>query len=376
MKLRIIKELESLRNGEFKLTVWLEGLRNSLITLISYTFSHPYLHTYCKAFAFTMAEILISLTIIGIIAAITLPSLRANINEKTWATQRKVLYSHMSQAISMLPSLNGYGDFQGEWADDVVTPTVDNAAEKFVTEGLAKVLKINNICTIPMGMSAENARKELIKCGIPEKFTTMGNSKLGFPTKLSELNPMFTSTYTDGHRNPQKHIDTVAAAFETVNGENIAVFYNPYCQSFEATKQGQISERYYAQPAMCANFIYDLNGKKGPNKVGKDIGFITAMYPIEPNIVAPFFIGITKDSATQPNLSALCKKLNKDSRVANRDELATMFYNRSILNFDFRYYYFSSSVSKDNNAWGQNMNIGLRLTSDRNSRYPGLCVKK
>lgn len=73
--------------------------------------------------AFTMAEILISLVIISIIAAITLPALRANINESTWNTQRKALYSRMSQAISMLPNLNGYGNFLGRWKNDVVTPT-------------------------------------------------------------------------------------------------------------------------------------------------------------------------------------------------------------------------------------------------------------
>ena len=39
--------------------------------------------------AFTMAEILLSLTIIGVVAAITLPSLTGNINERTWNTQRK-----------------------------------------------------------------------------------------------------------------------------------------------------------------------------------------------------------------------------------------------------------------------------------------------
>ena len=36
-----------------------------------------------RAVAFTMAEILLSLTIIGVVAAITLPSLTGNINEKT-----------------------------------------------------------------------------------------------------------------------------------------------------------------------------------------------------------------------------------------------------------------------------------------------------
>ena len=37
-----------------------------------------------KILAFTMAEILLSLTIIGVVAAITLPSLTGNINERTW----------------------------------------------------------------------------------------------------------------------------------------------------------------------------------------------------------------------------------------------------------------------------------------------------
>ena len=61
--------------------------------------------------AFTMAEILLSLTIIGVVAAITLPSLTGNINERTWNTQRKALYARLSQAIPLMDSLNGYGTF-------------------------------------------------------------------------------------------------------------------------------------------------------------------------------------------------------------------------------------------------------------------------
>lgn len=38
---------------------------------------------------------------------------------------------------------------------------------------------------------------------------------------------------------------------------------------------------------MCANFIYDLDGSKGPNAVGKDIGVLTAMYPSDAVVVAP-----------------------------------------------------------------------------------------
>lgn len=61
-----------------------------------------------KRCAFTMAEILLSLTIIGVVAAITLPSLTGNINERTWNTQRKALFARFSQAVALMPALNGY----------------------------------------------------------------------------------------------------------------------------------------------------------------------------------------------------------------------------------------------------------------------------
>ncbi len=104
--------------------------------------------------AFTMAEILLSLTIIGVVAAITLPSLMANINEKAWNTQRKALHARMAQAIAMMPSVSGYGTLT---ADSDGNVTEDSATETFLTEGLAKVLKINNICD----------NEHLADCGIP-----------------------------------------------------------------------------------------------------------------------------------------------------------------------------------------------------------------
>ena len=132
----------------FKGTRGLEGWRNSLLTLISYPSIPLSLHSSFKSYAFTMAEILISLTIIGIIAVITLPSLRANINEKAWVTQRKALHSRMSQALLLMGNINGYGNYSGTYnsGNGSVTVTQDTAAETFVTEGLSKVFKINNIC--------------------------------------------------------------------------------------------------------------------------------------------------------------------------------------------------------------------------------------
>jgi len=341
---------------------------------------------------FTMAEILISLTIIGIIVAITLPSLRANINEKTWATQRKALYSRLSQAISMMPSLNGYGEYDGTWNnDDTVSVVKDTAAARFVTDGLAKVLQINNICTIPANTSSENALNELKKCGIPNSFTNIKNSKLDFPTNLTELNPMFTSTltYTNDnnvvtaiYKNPQHNINTNAAAFETKNGESVAVFYNPYCQA-ETDNFQQVGS--YTQTKMCANFIYDLNGRRGPNKVGKDIGFITALYPTDSIVVAPMPLEKNvlennpyTQTVKQTKASEACRKQDKDSRVPTHEELLSMFYNGKLAGGVNDSGYWSNTIYKydSNRAWYLHAYNGIQISSPRTGSARVRCIKK
>ena len=96
----------------------------------------------------------------------------------------------MSQAIALMPALNGYGQYQVEWTSDSVTVTTDTDAETFVTEGVAKVLKINNICDVDY----------LQDCGINSTLKTVAGSKINFPKKLSELNPMSISTYKEGKK--------------------------------------------------------------------------------------------------------------------------------------------------------------------------------
>ena len=337
--------------------------------------------------AFTMAEILISLTIIGIIAAITLPSLRANINEKTWATQKKALYSRLSQAISMLPSLNGYGQYSGDWDEDNnnVSVSQDTAAARFVSDGLAKVLNINDICTIPANTSTIEAREELKKCGISPRITNSVESKIDFPTRLSELNPIFIGTYTSGSNtltNPQRNIDTVAAVLVTKNNESIAVFYNPNCISFDQrishNLANGVANAYYPQPHMCANFVYDLNGLKGPNKVGKDIGFITAFYPVEPVIVAPS-MPIAKNAnnnktLTHTGVAAACRIQDKDSRVPNIDELQSIFFNKNFLGIGSMALW--SSTISGGSAWYMQTGKGILGTQNRTSKNYVRCIKR
>ncbi len=316
--------------------------------------------------AFTMAEILLSLTIIGVVAAITLPSLMANINERTWNTQRKALYARLSQAIAMMPTLGGYGEYEGTNTDGSVTATKDTAAEAFLTEGLSKVLKINNIC------DAEH----LADCGIAASYTNLAGSVNSWPTKLSELNSQFTSAYSTSsatYQNPQKDIDTKVAAFETQNGEIIAVYYNPYCTP---NVEGNIY--HYSQSKMCANFIYDLNGNKGPNTVGKDIGFVTALYPIDSNVVAPIPQASDAGTFAQTAASAACTAQEPQSRMPNIDELSAMFFNRDLIGLESGSFWSGSVVSAGENgyAWRQGFGAGGRDLYSRSSTLLVRCVKR
>ncbi|MCM1009294.1 MAG: prepilin-type N-terminal cleavage/methylation domain-containing protein, partial [Fusobacterium sp.] len=319
---------------------------------------------------FTMAEILLSLTIIGVVAAITLPSLTGNINERTWNTQRKALYARFSQAIALMPALNGYGTLT-----DAGSP-MDNITETFVTGGLAKVLKINNVCDFD----------HLNDCGIPKKITALdakipySSYSQGLPEDLYGFQPNFGSfswTGSDGVAHPvaANALNTKAAAFETANGESIAVYYNRACTS-KVVGQSDMSQKI-----VCANFVYDLNGSKGPNTVGKDIGFISVLYPTDSVVVAPMFAynDKTAENVEFKEAGNLCKSQGDEYRLPNADELAAIFINRKLvgaINGGGYGEIWSSSRDENGKVWTVNFVTGLRSryakTETRNAR----CIKR
>ena len=323
--------------------------------------------------AFTMAEILLSLTIIGVVAAITLPSLTGNINERTWNTQRKALYARFSQALALMPSLSGYGTYTEEsssGADDAM----DNAAETFITAGLSKVLKINNICDY----------KHLEDCGIPtvvntlsggtlSKFTTDYNTLVGFNEVFKIVSYSQNNCTGEKTSKVTYKLDTRAAAFETANGESILIYYNPSCTG------DMQEEMIFVQPKMCANFVYDLNGSKGPNTVGKDIGFITALYPSDPVIVAPLPLNSDAGSAAQTDASKLCRAQDSESRLPNIDELSAMFINKNLLELP-QYAYWSGTVyTKDSSKGWAHAFINSetnRMVGPRSEVAPVRCIKR
>jgi len=307
-----------------------------------------------------MAEILLSLTIIGVVAAITLPSLTGNINERTWNTQRKALYARMSQAVALMPALNGYGTLT---EGDSSTSAVDTAAETFVTEGLSKVLKINNICD----------NSNLRDCGLPEKMTPFAGSIFNFPQTLASLNIANTSVYESETGQSHSQLDTKAAAFETANGESVAVYYNPMCTSFLDE-----TNMIFSQKKMCANFVYDLNGSKGPNTFGKDIGIITVFYPTDSLVVAPMpHAQDAAESVASDVVSGKCKAQDEDYRMPSKEELAALFVNRNLVgNMDKARYWSSSLSSSIDEAWYVQFDKGLINHDPDQGNHAVRCIKR
>lgn len=267
-----------------------------------------------------------------------------------------------------MPALNGYGQLAEGTS---TTSAVDTATETFVTNGLAKVLKINNICD----------NTHLADCGIPAKITPLnGASTIDAYSSLSDLkglNSMFyDGVYTYGstsYTNP-KPVNTKSVAFETQNGESILTFYNPLCQSDMAE-----TVSHFAMAKMCVNFLYDLNGNKGPNTVGKDIGVITVFYPTDSNVVAPMPLTRDAGNADWQNAPSLCTAQEAESRIPNRDELSAMFFNRNLFGMPQAIEYWSSSIiSVDNSiqAWKQGFGTGYRYAQARTNSGSVRCVKR
>ncbi len=308
---------------------------------------------------FTLAEVLITLTIIGIVAAITLPSLLVNVNDKAWNAQRKALYARMSQAIGEMDSVAGYGTNDGEITDKNDTTIKSSSAESFIIDGLSKVYRVQNVCN----------KNNLTACGLPDEILTMQGNAVKFPKTLYEM-----------YNNKNNQVpDTDVAAFETVNGESIAVYYNPFCESHANI------DNYYTARIACANMVYDLNGLKGPNETGKDIGFMTVFYRTNSVVTAPNPFPSDAGSSLKSysddgnDAASACIKQGDNARIPDKDELASMYLNNKITG-PYSPYYWSGSVitpGETGTAWHVNFNVGYRYIRSRTKEsYSVRCVKR
>ena len=128
-----------------------------------------------KKAAFTLAETLITLTIIGVIAALTIPNLISSYQKHTYVVGLKKAYSQLQNAVKMIPITQGCppGDFDcagwnegnryenGQWVSDVTNiegQEFNGSAYNKHTYLLSKQFKINKLC-----YSYNNSTDEICK---------------------------------------------------------------------------------------------------------------------------------------------------------------------------------------------------------------------
>lgn len=185
---------------------------------------------------FTLAEVLITLVVIGIIAAITIPSLINKTNEQETVVGVKKAYSILSQAVNMAKTENG--DLNTWFADN------DNNKVGFVNK-LKSYLSVVKYC--------RNSQD----CLHPDSKYLDGTSFLNYWKNRPTL------VLQDG---------------------SIAVFY--FGDSKCDTAYG-LSEPY---TRVCGDLVIDVNGQKNPNTIGMDMfHFLITKYGIFPSGDASIF---------------------------------------------------------------------------------------
>ncbi len=236
---------------------------------------------------FTLAEVLITLSIIGIIAVIVLPSLIANVKDKAWDVQKKALLTRLTLAITGMDNLGNYGKFKtSENEGGEKTTTEENAAQAFIVDGLSKYYKIESVCTY-------SNTKKLTECGIADSYKYADSVlEAPFPSTFGEyFNDESSNGEILGTKNSVQgafYGGSKPVGFTTSNGESIAAFYNPYCGESNQTNWGKyLVNGINYKKSVCAIFLYDLNGIKAPNQFGLDMGMITVFYKTDPVVVGP-----------------------------------------------------------------------------------------
>ena len=175
---------------------------------------------------FTLAEVLITLAIIGIVAVLTIPTLVQNFQQDAWDTASEVFQRKLEESLKVM-------NVQGTLAGYTTT-------EAFVDE-LSKHIKITKIC--------DN-----------DDITTCFADKVIWGTENEEVE-MADVKRASHFGQDSWGTNTVGVQF--ANGVNAVLAYNPECV------QNQFSNQITG--TSCLAILYDVDGFKNPNTQNKDL---------------------------------------------------------------------------------------------------------
>ena len=182
-----------------------------------------------KKTGFTLAEVLITLGILGVVAAITIPTLVSNYKQRAWDTAANVFERKLEESLKAMntqQTLAGYS----------------NTAD-FVNE-LSKHFKITRVCK----------NDDLLTCFEDKVWWGVGDAE---PEEV-DMAEIKTASHFG-----QEDWDTDIIGVQFANGTTGLVAYNPDC------KQNPYSNQVTG--TSCLALLYDTDGFKTPNTSGKDL---------------------------------------------------------------------------------------------------------
>lgn len=211
--------------------------------------------------AFTLAEVLITLGIIGVVAAMTLPSLIADYQKKVYFNQFKRSYSNMFNALKLMQAQIGY------------TPqcyyTYDN----------------------PDG---GNDHSQVAECEIFYNELTK---------RMNVIKTCKGNAYRDGCIPKYNGVDTIEKYHDSPSLSGCGGFgqsrilNNSYAFVFN---DGSIIFTYQGAYSWASVFAVDVNGKKGPNKWGYDVFAFSWAERKGNNIILSSTCSLTEEGGVQP----------------------------------------------------------------------------
>lgn len=190
--------------------------------------------SYKQSSGFTLAEVLITLGIIGTVAALTIPALISNYQKTRTTSQLKKVYSELKTVMeTVMYDYNNYIPFDAS--------TTDN--EKIVHDEIMSNMKYNTYC--------------------PASANTAATCPGAYPTNFGMTN--YSKTMNDIH---PMALNSGYSRYILPDGTGIA--FSPYWWPGSAKFDSNSNWNGWGD-GYRSNIYIDINGKSGPNVTGIDI---------------------------------------------------------------------------------------------------------
>ncbi len=204
--------------------------------------------------SFTLAETLITITIIGVVAVIIIGYMTNSMEDRARTRQTAIAKHKFAKAIENMAMNYDIGPYYGTGAEKY------DATNEF-TDKLRKYYKINQICTTT----------NLDDCWGYETINFPSGEK--YDIKNATNGKLFKY---GGNENVNDGFDNETRGMFAVDGTRFIIAFDKYCTQVEPQVFVWSNDGTSHNGMGCVAAILDIDGNKAPNRVGKDISFINA----------------------------------------------------------------------------------------------------